>query len=226
MRLAISGERTMGFREFISETEAAAFAGISQRTLHRFIESGYLKVEHDADGLPMLDREEVGRLFGITVEKLVVNSGWKPQPVSNIHEEKVIDLKLASAVSLRAHPAGPAAEKQEATASSAYAVLETEIQKLKHVLDIQERLLEERERELHQLLGERDWLRKRIERLEEKSERDQILLLSETQTIRKLVNAQVERRTPVRAVLDWLGFQKMGTVPISAAEIGTVPILK
>lgn len=198
----------MGFRELISETEAAAFAGISQRTLHRFIESGYLKVEHDADGLPMLDREEVGRLFGITVERLVVNSGWKPQPVSNVHEEKVIDLKLASAVGLRAHTVRPSQENEEqaAPASAAYAVLETEIQKLKHVLDIQEKLLDERERELHQLLGERDWLRKRIEKLEEKSERDQILLLSETQTLRKLVNAHVERRTPVRAVLDWLGF--------------------
>ena len=213
----------MGFRELISETEAAAYAGVSQRTLRRFADSGYLCIEHDADGVVLFDREEVGVLFGVPSAKLAANSGGsscirttgpvEPSPAafSFSQSDKVIDLKLKSAVGLRSVNLPHEHTEQEPSRGEACDLLESEVQKLKHVLDVQERLLEERERELHQVMSERDWLRKRIEKLEEKSERDQILLLSETQTMRKLVNAQVQRRSPVRAMLEWFGFDTTGS---------------
>lgn len=220
----------MGYRDLVSETEAAAMAGISARTLRRFINSGYLHVEHDADGLPLLEKEEVARLFGVRVEKMAANAG----NVSFAHTqstagEKIIDLKLASALGLKTRSAlrkeeepsmtVPEATPFELAENNAVDLLQSELDKLKHVLDVQEKLLEEREREVHQLMGERDWLRKRIERLEEKGERDQILLLSETQALRKLVNAQVDRRSPVRAMLEWFGI----TAPASTYPVVQVP---
>ena len=199
----------MGFLELISETEAAAYAGVSPRTLRRFVDSGYLKIEHDGDGVELFDREEVGRLFGVTG----AGNAGKTMTVPGIQREKVIDLKLASAVGLRAAMVPTAPSPEVAPRGEACDLLRGEVEKLKHILDVQEHLLQERERELNQVMSERDWLRKRIERLEEKSERDQILLLSETQTVRKLVNAQVERRGPVKVMLEWLGFSENSRLP-------------
>jgi len=212
----------MGYRELVSESEAASYAGVSQRTLKRFIESGYLHIEHDADGLPLFDKEEIKKLFGVCSERLVANSSNRiiSSEISR-NNDKIIDLKLASAsglrsISNRSHTDDEKNAEGRISSSvnnsedmrihtEAYGVLEAEIQKLKQVLDLQEHLLEERDREVQQMKGERDWLRKRIERMEEKSERDQILLLSETQTLRKLVNAQVGKKTAFRAMLEWLG---------------------
>ena len=198
----------MGMRELIAESEAASFAGVSVRTFRRFRDSGYLTTEYDADGLALYDKDEVGKLFGIAREITITAIPHAVAAAGEVRNEKVIDLRLASAVGAREAAVRPAAMPQlSGDTETAYSLLETEIEKMKHVLELQERLLEERERELHQVMSERDWLRKRVERLEEQNERDQILLLSETQTVRKLVNVHVQRRSPVKALLNWLGLE-------------------
>lgn len=60
----------MGFENYISETEAAALAGVSVKTLNRFAEAGYLHIESDSDGLHLFSKRELGEVFGIT-ESLV-----------------------------------------------------------------------------------------------------------------------------------------------------------
>jgi hypothetical protein len=55
---------TMGFQDFVSESEAASLSGVSVSTLRRFSEVGYLKVERDADGVPLFSKSELGAVFG------------------------------------------------------------------------------------------------------------------------------------------------------------------
>lgn len=97
--------------------------------------------------------------------------------------------------------------------------LQAENQKLRHVLDLQERILSMREDEIRDLKSQRDWLHRRLERLEEKSDRDQLLLLSETQTIRKLISLQAPRKSTFRLALEWLGLKSdddQDSLPIRA----------
>ena len=100
--------------------------------------------------------------------------------------------------------------------------LEREIGKISTINKMQEKLLEARESEIRDLKAERAWLRSRIEKLEEKSDRDQLLLLSETQVIRKLVVLQ-EKKSLVRAALDWLGITSPITAPQQTIELKAQP---
>jgi len=54
----------MGFQDFISESEAASLSGVSVSTLRRFSEVGYLKLERDADGIPLFSKSELSAVFG------------------------------------------------------------------------------------------------------------------------------------------------------------------
>lgn len=60
----------MGFEDFVSENEAANLAGISVATLKRFSEAGYLKLERDADGLPLFSKRELSSVFGMLKESV------------------------------------------------------------------------------------------------------------------------------------------------------------
>jgi TolA-binding protein len=91
-----------------------------------------------------------------------------------------------------------------------------ELRKLRHLVEIQERMLANRDTEVSDLRQQRDWLQRRVERLEEKGERDQILLLSVTQTNRQLVSLQEGKRSTVRQLLEWLGFPGSGGVAPAA----------
>jgi hypothetical protein len=82
---------------------------------------------------------------------------------------------------------------------------EIEIERLKNLLAIQERMLDSKDDEISDLKNQRAWLRQRIEKLEEKHDRDQILLLSETQTIRSLISYQESRKSTFRQLLEWIG---------------------
>jgi hypothetical protein len=94
---------------------------------------------------------------------------------------------------------------------------ERELQRLRNLVALQERILDIKDAEVTDLRSQRDWLRARIERLEEKAERDQILLLSETQTIRKLVSLNEGRRSAFQNILEWLGISKQVEVKTLAA---------
>jgi DNA-binding transcriptional MerR regulator len=93
-----------------------------------------------------------------------------------------------------------------------------EISRLERINDVNEKIIELREEQLRQTQEERDWLRRRVEQLEEKGDRDQILLLSETQLFRQLLEQQLNRKSPVRAALEWLGFVE---APTKSLQIGS-----
>jgi predicted site-specific integrase-resolvase len=82
-------------------------------------------------------------------------------------------------------------------------VLEMERTKLQNVITLLEKMLEIRESEIDSLKRQQQWLETRVEKMEERSHREQLLLLAESETVRKLVVMQ--KRSPVRAALEWLG---------------------
>ncbi len=84
--------------------------------------------------------------------------------------------------------------------------LEQEVSKFKNICQLQEKLLDERDKQLADMKEEVRWLRQRLERAEEKSDRDQLLLLSETQLIRQmLIREDEKRKSRFRAALEWMG---------------------
>jgi len=101
--------------------------------------------------------------------------------------------------------------------------LDREVTRLRHLCELQEKLLDARDEELRALRSERDWLRTRIERQEEKNDRDQLLLLAETQTIRRLIAVTEERRSPIKLALEWLGFKQPQVTAGAGAPIEIAP---
>lgn len=49
----------------ISESEASEIAGVSSKTLNRFVEAGYLRTDMDENGKKLYRRNELHQLFGI-----------------------------------------------------------------------------------------------------------------------------------------------------------------
>jgi len=217
---------SMGYQDYISESEASILAGVSVATLSRFAETGYLHFESDSDGLRLISKAELSSLFGLDIEadKLeLVNSDLIG---SDDNEPVVKELKLASGSpveeeSVDNEKVTPKRENFEKKAAAIEA-LERETVKLKNILDIQEKILDLREEQIENLSKERDWLRSRVERTEEKIERDQLLLLSETQIIRGIMAVQHRRRSPLRATLEWLGLADPPQPP--PARTGTIEI--
>lgn len=183
----------MALESLLKENEASEAAGVTPRTLERFVETGYLQVETSADGSKLYRPSQLASVFGIAnlPKKLkLVTSNNDSSSNPNTELEDVID-PLAD--QLKAPTDAPSKEVDE-------------IDKLWNVIRVQEKLLDARESEITDLRGQRDWLKARIERLEQKAERDQIVLLSETQTIRRLIHLQEPRKGVFQSFLDWLGF--------------------
>lgn len=188
--------------DFIPETEACNATGVSSRTLQRFAEAGYLQLEKDLDGLCRFSKQELDALFGlknaeeIPPEEPVLES---PEEESYKPPGKLIErLEVVSAQ-----------EPQQFSAPSAAAPAQNynaEIETLRNLTKIQEKLLDARDDELSDLKQQRDWLKQRIEKLEQKAERDQLLLLSEAQTVKSLVALQAAKKSPIRAALEYFGF--------------------
>lgn len=203
----------MGLENFIAESDAAALAGVSIRTLMRFAEAGYLQVENDESGRQLFARSEIKDVFGIQTEDEISEQSLAPEPPA----EKVIELTLASA--RQAQPAAEGMARQAEQNASKYfvpravALLEQEVSRLRTLQELQEKLLDMRDREIQDLKEQRDWLRSRLENLEEKSKRDQVLLLSEAQTVRQLISINEQRRSPFRATLEWFGLIKPAAGP-------------
>jgi len=202
----------MGLKEYISEDEAARIAGISTTTLERFVEAGYLVVERDSDGLRLYAKEELEKLFGISLSEVApANETEVTEEIIGERNEKVVDLKVVGGGKVFqsvSQPSQPIVTPQEQPkpVGQGIMLLEQEITKLRNIMNLQEKILELRDTEVADLKKERDWLRGRIEKLEEKADRDQLILLSEAQTVRRLLTAHIERKSPVRAALEWFGF--------------------
>jgi predicted RNase H-like nuclease (RuvC/YqgF family) len=193
----------MGYQNFISELEAATLAGVTVATLNRFYEAGYLQFESDSDGLRLVSKSEVQKLFGIQDSPLE-----KSTEISNIPLSQQIETIVES-------PGFSTNEqlKQEVTSASkiepksnGWEILEREIQKLKNVVNVQEELLKIKDSQISETAAEKEWLRKRIENLEQRLDRDQIILMNESNIIRELLAAKDRKRiSPMRAALEWFG---------------------
>jgi hypothetical protein len=83
--------------------------------------------------------------------------------------------------------------------------LKDEVNKLKTIVQLQEKVLEIRESELADLKQQREWLQARVEKMEEQASRNQLLLISETQMLTKMIMLN-KKPSPVKAALEWLGF--------------------
>lgn len=205
---------TMGDR--ITETEAVSTAGVSARTLQRFQESGYLDVTTSSDGSKLYLRSQIVEIFG-AAEALSTSPGVESETqhttrTTEVHED--LNARPRAATTERRTPSDLRSETADSTAGDGD---ERELQRLRNLVALQERILDMKDAEVTDLRSQRDWLRARIERLEEKAERDQILLLSETQTIRKLVSLNEGRRSAFQNILEWLGISKQVEVKTLAA---------
>ena len=208
--------------DFITEQEASSLAGVSTGTLSRFVEAGYLKVQTDQEGIKKYSKSELGDIFGIhqrvTVETYDSSSINEDPEVNEEPEEKsesywaeaieTPPVSVSEIINQSAESAAPEKSLQESSPQDSQTTNQSspDLEKLKSIIRMQEKIIDMREQEINDLRKDRDWLRNRVERYEEKSERDQLLLLSETQMIRKLVNMSQEKKTSnFRLALEWLG---------------------
>lgn len=211
----------MGLQDFISEQEATRLTGMSVSTLQRFAEAGYLQIETDTDGLRLFSQDELAQIFGIRGDLKRNAEGVSAKPRSqtapNAAEAAARPSTLASfvetviseqanepALSMRPSDETAATEKAEPVAADP-ALLE-EVQRLRQLVKLQERILDLKEQEVKDLREQRNWLQARVEKLEDKSDRDQVLILTESQTIKTLVNMQNQQKSSVRKALEWFGF--------------------
>lgn len=210
----------MAIQDFISEQEATRLTGMSLSTLQRFAEAGYLQIEHDSDGLTLFSQEELAKIFGIRgnlaqrQEKQAAPAAARPnteRPNTTVQQESPAKTGLASQIEvlnenepeLAAQSA--TAEAQTAPSAPSAALLE-EVQRLRQLVQLQERILDLKEQEVKDLREQRNWLQTRVEKLEDKSDRDQVLILTESQTIKTLVSLQNQQKSSVRKALEWFGF--------------------
>ncbi len=80
--------------------------------------------------------------------------------------------------------------------------------KLQRVIELQEKILDLKDKQIRDLKRQRKWLRDRIERLEDKANRDQLLLISETQAITRMLAHQMEKKSAITLALEWVGLKK------------------
>ncbi|RMG42750.1 MAG: hypothetical protein D6719_05485 [Candidatus Dadabacteria bacterium] len=220
----------MGFQELVSETEATAFAGVSSATLRRFVEAGYLQIEHDSDGLVLYSKPELEGLFGIT--ETGVLDDYKTESIITDFDAVSLDLDQSQDGFLQQDSSGcsttdrfdngdntdnqhthkdvsePRMRRQATIPQRTVekiTKLEREAVRLKNLVELQEKLLEMREDQIQRLKSEVDWMRKRVERSEEKSDRYQLLLLREAETIRGLVSQMNQKRPLLQRAFEFLG---------------------
>lgn len=214
----------MAAHDLITEAEAAQQAGVSAKTLHRFSEAGYLTVRIEDDGSRLYAQSQIVEIFGAFQGAAVPldpdETGLTSNPIAPVgavcpsakttfrpdHDEQpapTTHSEPAATVTTKDSIQEPAAPPTPAAIDTSH--LEAEIQRLKNLTALQERILDMKDAELQDLRSQRDWLRTRVEKLEEKGDRDQVLLLSETQAIRQLISIQQRPRSTVRTLLDWFG---------------------
>ena len=210
----------MSVEGMISEATAVKEAGVSARTLQRFSEDGYLTVQVKGDGERIYSRLQLAEIFGSFQE-----TSASPTPAGEVRSESSCGDSSPRGTESTTYysPAEPTPMVERVApattnnidlrAASDLAPLNEEIQRLKNLVSLQERILDMKESEIQDLRSQRDWLKTRVEKLEEKGDRDQVLLLSETQAIRQLIGLQQKRPSAVRGLLEWLGLGGPETMP-------------
>jgi len=213
----------MQLKKLISERAAATHTGVSAQTLSRFAEAGYLQIEIGPDGERLFSAKELSDVFGINLDHVLPEPQKSKAVVATpVEQPAKVELEEQAETEEDAFEAIASVPPNSSTpiVTPETPSLQAELQKLKSVVHLQERLLDLRESQIEDLKQQREWLRSRIERLEEKGDRDQLLLLSETQVIRKLVTNQEHKRTGLRAALEWLGVVETPSPTSNLLEIG------
>ena len=205
----------MSVEGMISEATAVKEAGVSARTLQRFSEAGYLSVQVKGDGERLYSRLQLTEIFGSFQEA--------PSSAPSSEATSEIPTSCEAGTTTYSTPAEPTPMVERIASStpqtsdtrvqSDNGPLNDEIQRLKNLVTLQERILDMKESEIQDLRSQRDWLKTRVEKLEEKGDRDQVLLLSETQAIRQLISLQQKRPSAIRSLLEWLGLGNSDTLP-------------
>ena len=165
----------MSVEGMISEATAVKEAGVSARTLQRFSEAGYLTVQVKGDGDRLYSRLQLTEIFGSFQEA----PSSMPAPSS----EETSDTSCSGAVTCEidtttySSPAEqtPMVERVEISTPEVAAAnvamdtppLTEEVQRLRNLVALQERILDMKESEVQDLLSQRDWLKARVEKLEE-----------------------------------------------------------
>jgi hypothetical protein len=209
----------MSVEGMISEATAVKEAGVSARTLQRFSEAGYLTVQVKGDGERLYSRLQLAEIFGSFQEPLSsapsseVNSELSTCEASPCEAGTTTYYTPAEPTPMVERVASSTPQTIETRVPSDIAPLNDEIQRLKNLVTLQERILDMKESEIQDLRSQRDWLKTRVEKLEEKGDRDQVLLLSETQAIRQLISLQQKRPSAIRSLLEWLGLGNSDTLP-------------
>ena len=210
----------MSVEGMISEATAVKEAGVSARTLQRFSEAGYLTVQVKGDGERLYARTQLAEIFGSFQE-----APSSPAPsyeareetshcaASSCETETTTYYSPAEETPMVERVAPTATDPRELSSSAEPSPSNEEIQRLKNLVSLQERILDMKESEIQDLRSQRDWLKTRVEKLEEKGDRDQVLLLSETQAIRQLIGLQQKRPSAIRSLLEWLGLGNSETLP-------------
>lgn len=201
----------MAMTDECTEQEATALAGVSAKTLRRFRESGYLDVTTTSDEECLYSKRQLAEIFGGADQGQQTNEVFPEEKLETVEpiRQSSCEGNLQPFESQDTEPQFRESETEvRETIISEPIEASREVERLRNLVNMQEKILDSKEAELVDLRNQRAWLRERIERLEEKAERDQILLLSETQTIRTLVSYNENRRSPVRQLLEWIGVTK------------------
>lgn len=214
--------------------DAAKHCKVSEQTLKRFIQAGYLKaLRNTSEGLVLIE-EEVCKLLGVRLrakEKKIIHktaettensegsqSETKTEPTLDESQEAATNTKEeAKADSSQEEvakelPASASEQKVTSNKSLVNAIDPNELVRLQHLCDLQEKLLKKQEEDIEDLKIQRQWYQTRIEKLEQKSERDQLILLSHSQSIVKILDRQ-NKTSPLQKALSWIGFDTMPRTP-------------
>ncbi len=112
----------MGFENYISESEAANFAGVSVATLNRFAEAGYLEIETETDGLRLFSTRELGEVFGIRQDAFTQPKKSFSTPDATLRSRQQIRANQESKI--KAEPVAPkkdiSAAEEEAPSTTSY----------------------------------------------------------------------------------------------------------
>jgi len=196
---------------FIPLAEAIKVTGVSESTLRRFADAGYMHAQQNDEGISF-QKEELFALFKITnkplAERIVADTA-PSAPAASHHEDdeekvEVEDAEVESGATM--HAASHQEDAPVYTARSACLdALEQEVAKLKALAELHEKYITFKESEIKSLTQERDWLRTRIEKLEDKAERDQMIMASMSETQRSLLTQLDKRKSTLQLALEWVG---------------------
>lgn len=210
----------MSVEGMISEATAVKEAGVSARTLQRFSEAGYLTVQVKGDGERLYSRLQLTEIFGSFQEAPSsptsshdVAGESSCGGVSTCETDSTTYYTPAEPTPMVERVSSASSDALDSKPASEIAPLAEEIQRLKNLVALQERILDMKESEVQDLRSQRDWLKTRVEKLEEKGDRDQVLLLSETQALRQLIGLQQKRPSAIRSLLEWLGLGNSEAMP-------------